>query len=56
MNQIEIRKAKALINNPEYVAAYAQWNRKPMETSDKDFEKAMDWIETVFALSAADQS
>jgi len=46
-----IDDAKALLNNPEYVRAYAQWNRKPMETSDEDFTKAMDWCEALLILS-----
>tara|TARA_R110002050_G_C8503810_1_gene475856 strand:+ start:309 stop:485 length:177 start_codon:yes stop_codon:yes gene_type:complete len=46
-----IDEAKALLNNPEYVSAYAQWNRKPMETSDEDFTKAMDWAEALLFLS-----
>ena len=49
-----IDDAKALLNDPEYVAAYAQWNRKPMETSDKDFTKAMDWAEALLILSTQD--
>ena len=46
-----IDEAKALLNDPEYVAAYAQWNRRPMETSDEDFTKAMDWAEALLILS-----
>lgn len=46
-----IDDAKALLNNPEYVSAYAQWNRRPMETSDEDFTKAMDWAEALLILS-----
>lgn len=44
-------EAKALLNNPRYVRAYAQWNRKPMETSDEDFTKAMAWAEALLILS-----
>ena len=46
-----VDEAKALLNNPEYVRAYAQWNLKPMETSDEDFNKAMDWTEALLILS-----
>ena len=43
--------AKNILNNPKYVAAYAKWNRKPMETSDNDFNLAMDWTEALLSLS-----
>ena len=46
-----IDEAKALLNNPEYVSAFAKWNTKPMETSDEDFTKAMDWAEALLILS-----
>jgi len=46
-----IDEAKALLNDPEYVAAYSQWNHRPMETSDEDFTKAMDWAESLLILS-----
>ena len=45
--------AKSVLNNPDLKAAWLQWSRKPMETSDKDFEKAMDWAEALLCLSAA---
>ena len=47
-----IEQAKALLNDPETKAAWLQWSRKPMETSDKDFKKAMDWCEAVLCVSS----
>ena len=47
-----IETATALLNNPEYVSAYAEWNRRPMHISDATFTKAMDWAEAALFVSA----
>ena len=45
--------AKSVLNDPERKTAWLQWNHKPMEISDKEFELAMDWAEALLCLSAA---
>ena len=47
-----IETAQTLLNNPEYVSAYAEWSRRPMHTSDEIFNKAMDWAEAAVFVSA----
>ncbi len=47
-----IETAQALLNNPEYVSAYTEWNRRPMHISDAVFSKAMDWAEAALFVSA----
>ncbi len=49
---MNIETAKSLLNNSEYVSAYAEWNRRPMEISDAVFSKAMDWAEAALFISA----
>ncbi len=50
---LDTEKAKFILNDPEYKEAWIYWNRKPMETSDRDFALAMDWSEALLCLSAA---
>lgn len=47
-----IETAQALLNNPEYVSAYAEWNKRPMHISDVVFTKAMDWAEAAVFVSS----
>ena len=43
--------AKSILNNTKYVSAFAKWSRKPMETSEEDFNLAMDWSEALLSIS-----
>ncbi len=47
-----IETAQALLNNPQYSAAYAEWNRRPMHISDAIFTKAMDWAEAALFVTS----
>ena len=49
---MNIETAQALLNNPDYVSAYADWNRQPMQTSEEVFKRAMDWAEAALFVSA----
>ena len=49
---LTIETAQALLNDPEYVAAYAEWNRRPMDIADEAFRKAMDWAEAALFVAS----
>ena len=47
-----IETAQALLNNPDYASAFAEWNKRPMHISDVVFNKAMDWAEAALFIAA----
>lgn len=51
-----ITEAKQILNDSKYVAAYAQFVRKPMDTYDATYKLAVDWMEATLTLSSLSTS
>lgn len=47
-----IIEAKQIINDPDYVAAYSQFARNPMDTYDATYRLAVDWLQATLTLAS----
>lgn len=53
---MDLERAKALLNDSDAVAAYALFNRAPMQTTPETYRLAVDWLVAVLAVSASEAS
>jgi hypothetical protein len=53
---MQTEHANRVLNDPQAVAAYAQFQRAPMQTDTATYRLAVDWLEAVLAVASAEVS
>jgi hypothetical protein len=51
-----ITEAKQIINDADYVAAYSQFARSPMDTYDATYKLAVDWLQATLTLASLSET
>ena len=53
---MQTERAVQVLNDPQAVAAYAQFQRAPMQTDTATYRLALDWFEAALAVASAEVS